>query len=473
MLRNKRSLYNDSPTSLYDASHKRYKRYTNQNDTRFESQDIVENIERLRIKRKDSELTIKHGLLLMTFPNSSLLQDCIAICRKYISSTKLLTDNLQYHNLICIILKDFNLLDVTMFLAVLCSLNDKYWYQNDDTFSMKISKNTKLNGSFFITKNCFRPKQNKIPYNSHNFSIEESSINKLAKFKEININSRCDRSLTFFITGIADFLSSIKFGKHSNDIVKQFRIELNGYYKSLASSLLSLPIPPTSLIDCSLLKEKNSPITSYSKKILSDFVKGPIPQEKAKIQRSETSAALPNGVNKSITTKNVKQNANENWENKIASRNASANVTQQKFNRQLTTNTGIHNNNIITQRNGYLSPLEIKQHCIATINSTIDFVKSRKPGEILKTYVRCPKQNCIDKIFQNLDQLRTQTNCNIVVLNLNNIHESDPWFKDLDLSKYTKISVPPPSTIRVISVGGMNEYIIRALTLITNIISSS
>lgn len=467
---NKRPLSSDG-NNISTTNNKRYKRYNNQDVYKFESQDIGENIERLRIKRANSELTIKNSILFMTFPQNNSLQKCIEFSHKYISTTKLITNNLNFANLTCIILKDFNLLDVTMFLTIFCSLNDKYWLQADKNFTLKISKDIRLNGNIFFPKNCLKPNRSKRSNNFYNMNIQESYIDKLVKFKEFNISLSYNKSLSYFVMGIADFISSFKFSKYSNDTIRQFQIETKGYYKNLSLNLLNLPIPPTSLMDCNLLKETNSPIIENSNKVLLDFMKDPkSTKEVQPVKSVENFSKVEEArkVTQMINTNNVIKKAHEKWNNKPTNRNDDINVSHQKFNPPIQNNS---NNNI--HKTGYLTPIEIKQHCIATINTTIDFVRSKKSGDILKTYIRCPKQNCIDKIFQNLDQLRTQTNCNIVVLNLNNIHESDPWFKNLDLSKYTKVSIPPASTIRVISIGGMNEYIVKALNLITNIINSS
>ncbi|CAI4355132.1 CIC_collapsed_G0011100.mRNA.1.CDS.1 [Saccharomyces cerevisiae] len=114
---------------------------------------------------------------------------------------------------------------------------------------------------------------------------------------------------------------------------------------------------------------------------------------------------------------------------------------------------------------------EIKQHCIGTIKASMDAVKKKSSYQILKTYVRCPRQNYIDIVYQNLNDLRSKTNCNIVVLNLNNLHESQMWLESLNTTNYTSFAqAPHPSTIRVISIGGVGEYIVKALELILNIL---
>lgn len=67
-------------------------------------------------------------------------------------------------------------------------------------------------------------------------------------------------------------------------------------------------------------------------------------------------------------------------------------------------------------------------------------------------------------MFSNLDELRNKSNCNIVVLHYNNEHESKQWLDGLDLTRYIRgQDEPNASTVRILSIGGVAEYIVTAL----------
>lgn len=454
---------------------KRNKRYSS---TEFyESQDVWKNLERIRTYNRQSTLPIKNSKLFILLPKTIDLNEvhsCIETLHEYIEPDKLqLHSNKESVTPIYLLLQNFNILDCCLILSTLFAFKNKKWVFPFNREFFTIPVEIDLSGSFYLPNNCTRISPKFGSREESRIKITESELKTLRNFKEVYIHSAIENSLTHFIEDVATFFSEIKFGKtiKQGSISKQFEKDSKQYSYGINLSIGELPFNIEDLMDVGDISNANSKIIEKSKanliKYLNDLRDYNETAEKLNVQKI---------VNTPEPVKQQQQATSAVDRTTPGSRYGSGTFTQNRNVTPSGDNTrygSAHAQSDQSNRPHFMTQEEIKEHCIATIKASIDVVKAKSPYQILKTYIKCPRQNYIDILYQNLNDLRSQTNCNIVVLNLNNLHESTQWFTSLDVSKYTTFQQQPhQTTVRVVSIGGIGEHILKALELINNILNS-
>lgn len=461
----------DDPNNRRSQSHtsKRYQKKNNYQDF-FESQDIWKNLDRIRYSYKHSDKIIKHSYLLLPFEkiiDFKTIQTCISKLHDYVDEDTLkLQHVLTVDNTTsgCIILKNFTVLDCCLTLIVIVNLLSQRFTKSLNKDYFTIPNDAILKCKFYVVANCRFPK-NQFPQNNRkihsDFRLLTSDFNNLNKFKEVHISTTTHTSLTYYMDGLAEFISELIFGKYPNNISRFLSILLWGYNKQLRFSLSEVYYSENELLDNAELKENNK-MVEQSKKNLDKF----------KTTLKEYNYANDLKPKEGNVTETVK----ESTRTSIIGTNSKDTATQNRYFANRGTDNGRDYTNMSqnpSNKPGFLTQEQIKEHCIANIDASKDIVKTKSPYEIFKMYIKIPKLKYIDMIYQNLNDLRAKTNCNIVVLNLNNLHESEPWFNSLKLASYTSITqFPHPSTVRVVSIGGVSEYVLTVLDLITEMMQT-
>lgn len=455
------------------ASIKKTKHYKGVVDSNLSySQGIRRSLQRLKIKNTDIEATIKHSHLFI-----ELTRDQFEICQKYmgqlfevISDKKLKLNQSEEFSIFYLRLINFNPLDYCLLLSFVFENLAKMWiYSKDVEDPWSISKDVPIRGSFYVYKNCEfvatedtkRKQQRK---KLSRFEITQSKFNILNGFQEIFVKN--DDS-TIFIDELAGSLNSLHFRGIPQQTEAIFFNSLKDKNCALKINICEFPLITKGLISSEDDLKFNYPIIEKSKKELGAYAKKLLeyneqkksgqPESKTEVhQQSETTQkqkAQSKQAHSYSQQRSQKTNSGELRYN--------GNRTQQDE-RYSSSNT--HYND---KKPGFMTQEQIKEYCFATIRASMDTVNSKSPYQILKTYVKCPRQYYIDLVYQNLNELRSRTNCNIVVLNLNNLHEASAWFDSLNVAPYTKLSnVPHPSTVRVVSIGGVGEHNLKALQLV-------
>lgn len=448
----------------------------------FQSFDIWKNLDKIRTTRKDVEQLLKGSLLILPVrtQDKQQLEECMNELHKYISK-----DILQHYAkkgqqggnaLFYVVLKDFSILDSCFVLSVLLAFQKRLWMAPSEKSYFKISKNINLTGSFYLPKNIETEKGHITTFyrrESPISSILGVSFNVVPNFQQFHIKS-CH--VTKFMNELSNFFSQIEFGKCEGNVIDRFQREYRRTDSQISLALYELPLIGDGLFDMKSFISKTRPIIETSK----DQMVKHIADLKAYNEISDTKGVLSSQQQKPSSTSS--SNAVSSFKGDQTSTAAYQSQTQKYAANQ--PSSALHSSSRYSEPNSqlgargteshkadFMTQDEIKQHCIATIRASMDAVKKKSSYQILKTYVRCPRQNYIDVVYQNLNDLRSKTNCNIVVLNLNNLHESQPWLDSLNISEYSAFSQQPhPSTVRIISIGGVGEYIIKALELILNIL---
>lgn len=441
---------------------------------KFESQDIWRNLDRIKKNRSNSDKVIKNSILFIDPPQTQSIKDSINFLFQYISPSKLHYSKTRERYYIT--LEKFTLLDCCLVISILLSNKDKIWIQPYNKDFTQISKDLHLNGSIFVPQNCYWPKDDMIKESlltPTNFTVQESKITQLASFRSFHLRLHNGASLTYFINGIVDFISSLKFGKNPpNSIKKQFEIVLNSYHNNVNSHIMETSLIGNSLFDIVRVKNQNAPLIKNTKESISKYINQLITNNKINTVTEDvhSQTTIKNTINH---TKNVKQDNQEHTNLKrINSKVVNGDVSKNYPMQNKDVPRLLDQNNISQMKPKHLSPDDIKQYCICTVKATLDAVKKMASDTIFKVYIKCPKQNYAEKINQNLDTIRSKTNCNVVILHINNIPESREWFSSLSMNRYTSINDPPPMTTKVVSIGGIGEYIDQALELIMKILQA-
>lgn len=437
---------------------KRYRKNypSNARTDKFESQDLWKNLDRIKQTRTNANKIIKNSIIFITVSNTESISDGIEFLLEYIPPK-----NLQYMKSNdkgasgYILLKDFSLLDCVLVLSVLFAGRDKKWVQSYNKDFTRISSDLHLSGSIFVGKNCLWSKDNLVKgslLSSWNFTVVESKVRKLSSFREFTLKSGNGVSLTYFMNGIIDFISSMKFGKWNNGLAKQFGMVWESYKNNINFHLKEMSLIGSALFDFKLVREKNEILLRNSGQNLKNYIRDlTLNGSNSEVSNSTTiSANLTPTTNKSRWNSGSPENTNSTVPN-------------------LPDQTRHSNSDIATSKP---NPEAVKQYCISTVKASIDKVRKMPSDVIFKAYIKCPKQEYADKIQQNLDNIRSRTNCNVVILHISNIHESEQWLNSLKISKYTKVRDPPPVSVKVVSIGGIGEYVTNALDMINKIMNS-
>ncbi|CCF58431.1 hypothetical protein KAFR_0E02790 [Kazachstania africana CBS 2517] len=454
---NKRPQSNRGPLLV-----KRNRRTDDYNDF-FESQDIWKNLNKIRKYNKKADSPLKNSrIFIRVAPNMDInnLKGCIEALTEYVDPQKLFLQRSKSPHLPShIVLQNFSVLDGCLVLSVLLSLKDKGWGSKVNKDYYKIPRESIIGGSIYLPKNCIlRDSSFQKRFNRHpGFQMSESKYNVISTFKEVRISLQKNSSLSHFIFGVASFLSTLAFGKGNKNMNRQFEIASNGFGKRQNAFLNEIPFVNEVLFDIDLLMKTNRTIVEESNKQLQEHVRTLHKFNEASVEATTDSIKPVTASQKSASNRTTSSSRYDNVNSIPSSRER----------------TPLASASAQGNKPGYLTQEQIKDHCSATIKASTELVKTKSAYQIFKVYVKYPKQTYIEKIFERLDELRCKTNCNIVVLNLNNLYESEPWFKALDISKYTTVTqAPHPSTVRVVSIGGVSEYIVQALDLIAKMLDS-
>ncbi|GAV54736.1 hypothetical protein ZYGR_0AS00580 [Zygosaccharomyces rouxii] len=408
----------------------------------FESQDIWKNLDKIRTQNTKAGSTIPNSCLFVPiFSDPGNFVPCINALHKYVDSGKLklqLCDDCVIPGYVC--LQGFSLMDCCLVISILFGYKNKRWFApNDSQDFFTVPKGLNVSGTFYLPSSCTGYNVRNVP------NLRESQFQTHYNFKEYYISST---SLSQTIQSLMTFFHDIKFGKSSRVTSTYFSKALNQIYQTLDLSMRELPFMGEGLYNPTSLTKINLPSIEKSKNNLQRYA-----QELIKYNSSLEPTSSPSSKNERQAT---------------ATHSTTRQGTPSRTNSSVGSgsNTAAHGS-----RPNFMTQDQIKQHCVATVKASQEVVKAKSPYQILKTYVKCPRQGYIDKVYQNLNDLRAQTNCNIVVLNLNNLHESRPWFDSLNVSKFTTYAQQPhPSTVRVVSIGGVGEHVQKALELIYKIL---
>lgn len=431
----------------------------------FESQDIWKNLDRIRHSNKLAGKPIRNSFLCMKFPkhaDSSVINDCIAELHKYIEKDTLELKQTKYdgNDRYLLILKNFTILDCCLSIVVISNIISGNVSSSSRNSYFAIPIESELSCTVLILSNCKYIKNRYMFHRDNtNFKILASPASSIPNFKEIRLSTNAGESLSHFIQGLANLLSDIKFGKYPRNVSNSLGNTLWNPERQLSFGLSEMKYLQSDLQNPNTILEYNRTL-SQSQKELARY----------KEKLVEYTKSL---------TRNKSENTNQtgNVQNANTNQTSSVNGNVERVN-TIRETSGNQNNNGNEQKEqfnkpGFQSQDDIKEHCIATISASRDIVTSKSPQEIFKMYIRVPKLKYTDLIYQNLNDLRNKTKCNIVVLNLNNLHESETWLASLDVAKYTPVVQPPhQSTVRVVSIGGVSEYILTTLDLISDIMKS-
>lgn len=442
---------------------------SSQND-QFRSQDIWKNLDRVRKLNDKADATLKSSYLFMPVVTEGAISECVPCVQalhEYIDSEKLQLHKIK-RDYGFIVLSNFSLLDCCLVLTVILALKNKRWIAANSGEYFNIPSNVALSGTFYLPGGsiCSR-----VDGSQYMVKIKTSELELVAGFEEFLVDVPSGVNLTPFMDGLSMLFAQTKFG-NSRRAVSRFRKRFKDVQESLGLSLHNSPFTKKLLLDMTMVSKENVPLLEASKKNLQTYAKDLIlhniqaaPSDKASTQvggnQSQATSTIESGdVSKRAPSRQQAMPVDKH----------SASVERHNS----SNSTAVNNNHGKFSGNGsFMTAQQIKDHCMATIKASMDVMKTKSPYQIFRLYVKCPRQYYIDIIYQQLNDLRSQTNCNIVVLNLNNLHESDPWFDSLDVSPFTQsVQRPHPSTVRVISVGGIGEHIAKALEAISKILST-
>ncbi|EJS42322.1 snu56p [Saccharomyces arboricola H-6] len=453
------------------------------NSATFHSFDIWKNLDKVRSTRKDATQIIKNSLLILPVRTQAKQQfeECMNELHKYISKD-ILQCNMQRaregeNALFYVVLKGFSILDSCFVLSVLLALQKRFWVASSEKSYFRVSKNINLTGSFYLPKNIERGKGHILTSYRREFStssIVEVSFNDVPNFQQFHIEAcHVDK----FMNELSNFISQIEFGKCEGSVTDRFQREYKRNYSQISLAVYELPLIGDGLFDMKSYINKTRPIIETSKTQMEKHVT----ELKAYNEINDIEGALspqsqqplPSSSSSNTTSQSKGFQAGAVSYQSQSQKYSAGKPTNalKSSNRYAGPNNQINGRNTEGLKPGFMTQEEIKRHCIATVKASMDTVKKTSSYQILKTYVRCPRQNYIDIVYQSLNDLRSKTNCNIVVLNLNNLHESQPWLESLNVADYSAFSQQPhPSTVRVISIGGVGEYIVKALELVLDIL---
>ena len=489
--------YNRSSTP--HVTEKKFKRYSQSPDL-TKSQDIWKNLDRLRYKNPNATTVIKRSYLFIPVARiSKTLELCVEKLKSHVGSKKIELQYLDSHaNAGYIVLRDFNVLDCCLVLPVVFALNSKMWLKSNLTSEFfNIPRDLMLGGHIYLPQNCQWSRAKFCSFLGKlkltDFDVTVSNFGLGSPFKDCHLKVGANADLSSFMTGVAVFVGQLKFGRNIKQFPTQYKIFMSGATKSIETSILQVSHPGNIFFDQNFIEKRNSPLISASIIVIDNYIKkleqfNEPPRQPAPVASPATATTTQSNIQSRITQRQIQHNPQTGGLTSASMSNAgSTSLTRQgggralgnDFTRNQISNPGGVPNNFGQQhvsqinRPGFLTQDEIKQHCLATIKASREYVKARSPYQIFKVFVKVPRQLYADKVFQNLNELRAQTSCNIVVLNLNNLHESEPWFKTLDLSSYTNIlQTPHTSTVRVVSIGGVGEYIVKATDTILSMLNS-
>ncbi|SCU81098.1 LAMI_0B04808g1_1 [Lachancea mirantina] len=322
-----------------------------------------------------------------------------------------------------------------------------------------VPKGAHLRGSFYVYKSCdvspetstMKPKKSVLDSARAHYQINVSEVSDVAHFKEVYVSGL---GLLDFMQATMELIERLRFRSCPSHLSELFGMKLAEKSSLAAVKINEIPfIAKGLLIDTSDVAKTNADVLEKSRVALNKFA-----QDLTSTELKSETPALADAKGTSA------RNAHDNQPNQ----RKHARTTNQNASNAIPRDTTSHRGN----SPGFLSQEQINHYCIATIKASVDLVKTKSSYQILKTYIKYPRQFYLDLLYDNLDRMRASTNCNIVVLNLSNVHEAGPWLDSLNTSKYTEVkSSPHPNTTRVVSIGGIGEHIVQALQMLLELLN--
>lgn len=289
------------------------------------------------------------------------------------------------------------------------------------------------------------------------FRCQLASVSHIREFKEVYFEGR---TLTDWMIGILNTFSKWRF-RPVKENVRELLVKSSLIQKqSLISSISEIPFI-SQLFDVSLLNSKNKNLIESDYRHLETHMKHLETynnEELSLVSKIDNKSKASRFSNSKVTNDQQRSSTKTTYSrfNGVAPNSRSAQETVAS--NPHTRSTSQYNT----------SNEEILNYCIETIKASIAKVSERSSFQIIKSYVKCPR-NAVDMIYDHLNEIKAKTNCNVVVLNLQTIHESNAWFQQLHLNI---TSTPPPTSTRVVSVGGVGGNCKLALEMILGLMES-
>ncbi|SCU95517.1 LANO_0E10594g1_1 [Lachancea nothofagi CBS 11611] len=363
---------------------------------------------------------------------------------------------------------NFRALELALILGFVFGNKGKQWLGKTTKDPWYVPREIPLRGSFYVHKSC----KLHSGYDKAQVGITVSKFIDLADFTEVSVNTY---GLTSMVEAISSFSSSINFRKPHHIVKEEFSNSLKALKLKNKIAMTTLPfLDKDILTNAEELSTGNAVILEKSKASLTNFVESLINHNEIV---PSTEKETTDGFQQVAQEPEIPRRTTGNTSRYSGNTSSVPSQTSTREN----TNRNTNGRTLDTQSRGmnanYLTQDQIRDYCVASVRASIEAVKAKSPYQILKTYIKCPRQHYVDLVYDNLNRLRSETNCNIVVMNLNNVHESASWFDSLDVAKHTKgtaiISVPHPSTVRAVSIGGIGEHNVKALQLLLELLETN
>lgn len=293
------------------------------------------------------------------------------------------------------------------------------------------------------------------------FKCQLATISSIKGFKEAFLEAASPKD---WMTGLIENISRWRFRPVRTNPVNTLSKELAFRKQSLFSAFQEMPFL-NELFDESVLKLSNKPLIESDVKMLNSFI--------TELEEyNEKDILEVSSLNKPATSKQSRfSNTRMSEKSQKSGATAAAGSRFQGHNTVSQNTQRNKQHNTLGQKpiETNLSSESVRQYCLATIQASIAKAEEKSSFQIIKTYVKCPR-NSIALLQQNIDSIKLQTNCNVVILNLQTIHESTPWFQQLQIPK---LRDPPPNLTRVVSVGGVGGKCKKALEMIHSLVTTS
>lgn len=300
------------------------------------------------------------------------------------------------------------------------------------------------------------------------FKCQLSAITAVPQFKEVYLEGETVKE---FMAGIITSMNNWRFRPvHAsvNDLASQNIALLK---QRITASTNELPIL-TKLFDPEILRSKNKQLINNDQSVLESYMKELIEyNDKLPVINVSDSKSKQKTANGTAKAKSHTPSKVNNPTSRYKGGSNIPAVTPTSSSRVGNHTKGQSPNPSLIPRatlNSAISSQDLQAYCIETIKSSISKVSAGSSFQIIKSYVKYPKSH-IDLIYDNLNQIKSTTNCNIVVLNLQTIHESNAWFQQLELDSNLN---PPTNLTRVISVGGVGGKCKTALEMILTLLQT-
>ncbi|AGO10341.1 AaceriABL114Wp [[Ashbya] aceris (nom. inval.)] len=346
-------------------------------------------------------------------------------------------------------LRNFHITDCCVLLAFIMINLNKLRRGMGGTDYCSITKPFYLRCSVYVHRTCQvvqMPTANK----KTTFRRQLVRLPAVCAFKQVEFQSA---DLKDLMQGILQQVSAWRFRPSPTHLHREFASALILQREQVANELAPMPVL-TSLIDMGLVASQNSAALEQTQRALEDHA------QRLLLHNEQITVAA---------AEEVKPQATDSKPSRYSGMpTKGANSRYQGVPARASQHGGFQDRK---QNPGFLSMRDITEYCIATIKATMEIVATKSAYQITRVYVKCPK-SCVDLLYQKLADLRTESSCNIVVLNIQTVHESTSWFDTLNMERHTPI-VPPPSTLRVVSIGGIGENCKKALLLLQKFLEES